>query len=129
MGRKIAAAVVGYAVWSVIWLGGGQGVQTAFADSIGTDGTVTATPPLITLLALSVVCSLLSGIIASKISGAAGNGGVIALCVLLLATGVGVQASVWEKMPVWYHTVFLLLLVPVTVAGGSLVGGARPARA
>ena len=51
---------------------------------------------------------------------------VIAMALLLLLTGVGVQLGVWPLMPVWYHLLFLALIVPVAVFGGRL---ARPGAA
>jgi len=49
------------------------------------------------------------------------------LAVLLLATGVGVQASVWILMPVWYHLGFLGLLVPGCLLRARLKGTGTPA--
>jgi len=40
--------------------------------------------------------------------------GLAVVAVLLLATGIGVQTSVWTLMPVWYHLALLGLLQPIT---------------
>ena len=37
------------------------------------------------------------------------------LTVLQLGIGIFAEVSYWELMPVWYHLVFLALLVPATV--------------
>jgi len=39
---------------------------------------------------------------------------------LLLIVGVIVQMGVWDKIPLWYHLTFWILLVPMTVLGGRL---------
>ena len=52
----------------------------------------------------------------------AGPRGLTVLAVLLLATGVGVQAAAWNLMPVWYHLVILGLLVPGCLLGARLKG-------
>jgi hypothetical protein len=39
------------------------------------------------------------------------------LGVVLAGVGAFVQSRVWKLMPLWYHLSFLLLLVPVTLAG------------
>ena len=44
----------------------------------------------------------------------------------LLATGIPVQLSAWNDLPVWYNLVFLTLLVPVTIAGGLSVKSTNP---
>ena len=36
------------------------------------------------------------------------------------AVGIAVEASVWSLLPAWYHIIFLVLLIPVTMAGGRL---------
>ena len=43
------------------------------------------------------------------------------LGILLLIVGVLVQAMVWNLLPIWYHLIFLILLIPATIAGGKLV--------
>jgi hypothetical protein len=40
------------------------------------------------------------------------------LAVLQLLLGIGFEASAWNLMPVWYHLVFLALIIPATVMGG-----------
>ena len=42
------------------------------------------------------------------------------LGLLLLVVGVGVQAAMWNLMPLWYHLPFLALLLPATLAGAAL---------
>ena len=45
-----------------------------------------------------------------------------------LVVGIGFEVSYWEMTPVWYHLVFLALIVPATVWGGILkAGGAEAA--
>jgi O-antigen/teichoic acid export membrane protein len=43
-----------------------------------------------------------------------------ALAAIQLAIGVAVQASFWDKMPVWYHLSFLALLAPGILLGARL---------
>jgi hypothetical protein len=40
--------------------------------------------------------------------------------VIQLVVGIGFEISYWEMTPVWYHLVFLALVVPATVWGGTL---------
>jgi hypothetical protein len=50
--------------------------------------------------------------------------GLVVLVILLFASGCYFELSAWTLTPVWYHCVFLGMLVPATVAGGLL--GSRP---
>ena len=44
----------------------------------------------------------------------------LALGILLLLFGLMVQVMAWSYLPIWYHAIFLVLLVPVTMIGGRL---------
>ena len=76
--------------------------------------------PLLLTVVLSVVCSLAAGITVAMGAPRAVPRGLTVLAVLLLVTGVGVQAAAWTLMPVWYHLVFLGLLVPGCLLGARL---------
>jgi hypothetical protein len=120
MVRNSLAVIVGYAVWTVIWLGGNALCFKEAADVVAAGEVYDKTGPLVAVIGLSLVCSLAAGLTAGAISK---NQTVVLITgVLLLLTGIGVQAGVWSKMPVWYHLVFLALIVPTVFVGGKLVG-------
>jgi hypothetical protein len=73
---------------------------------------------------LSVVCSLAAGVVAAKIPVTRVGGTVVIMAILLLVTGIVVQVAAWPVMPVWYHVMFLALIVPVCLTGAWLVTGA-----
>ena len=70
-------------------------------------------------LVLSVIVSFISGYIAALVSGE-NKRSPLWLGVVLLLVGILVEAAYWSYIPIWYHLLFLVLLVPVTVAGGKL---------
>ena len=41
-----------------------------------------------------------------------------------LFIGIVVEVMYWSLMPVWYHIVFLALVVPMTLQGGRMKAGA-----
>lgn len=119
--RAVLAVVAGYALWTVLWLGGGAALGAAFPDELEafTEGEALTDPAYLgASLVLSFFCSLLGGFAGARIARERARGAVLVLALLLLATGLGVQLSVWELMPVWYHLVFLAALVPLTLLGG-----------
>ncbi|HBX38472.1 MAG TPA: hypothetical protein DEG76_14810 [Pseudohongiella sp.] len=123
MKKMVIAIIAAYAVWTVIWL---VGNATLFADvaAQSADGTpVTAVSVLLGILLLSIICSLAAGVAAALLDRANAFRAVLITGVLLVLTGVGVQASVWALMPAWYHLSFLTLIVPVTLLGARLVSG------
>ena len=121
MMRATLAVLLGFAVWTALWLAGNSVLFTEAAEVVGAGERYTAVGPLSGAIGLSVVCSLSAGLVASKLGGAGRP--VAVLAGLLLLTGLGVQVGAWDLMPVWYHVLFLVLLVPCTCLGGCL--GAR----
>ena len=120
MARLIGGVIAGYAVWTVLWLGGNRMLFGAAADRVGAGEPYAEIGPLLGLVALSIVCSLAAGAVTAVVAAGRAHAAALALGVLLLVTGIGVQASVWALMPAWYHLTFLVLLVPVTLAGARM---------
>lgn len=75
---------------------------------------------LLGVLGLSAVCSLCVGLItANKVATHKTKAETI-MALLLLVTGIMVQSTVWDLMPVWYHLFFLLLLLPMARIGARM---------
>jgi hypothetical protein len=126
MMRAILGVLAGYAAWTVLWLGGNT-VLFAEAARVMAEGQIfTAVGPLLSVIGLSVVCSCVAGVTAAKIAGPRATIPLLVTGALLLLTGVGVQAGVWSLLPVWYHLLFLALIVPVSWFAGNW---ARPREA
>ena len=121
--RAVIGIIVGYTLWTAIWLGGNAVIFSDIADSIRRGEPTTRPGPYVGVLVLSVVCSLAAGASAGAI---AGRRAPVTLASLLLLTGVGVQIGAWNMMPTWYHLSFLALLMPVTLLGGIIGRRARP---
>jgi hypothetical protein len=118
--KQIFAVAAGFILWSVLWLALNQLLLVAgIMSPTGTQPLTNATP-LVLLLVGSVLISLLSGYVTGRISGLAWTIPAAALGLLLLATGVFVQLKLWYSIPLWYHLIFLLLLMPMTVLGARL---------
>lgn len=129
--RIILGVVVGFIVWSIAWLGmdallsaispGWFGRNFAeFQNAVNRNEPFT--PPVsvsVYLIFQSVLCSLIAGFTAAT-TAKENRKSTLALGILLLATGVFVEASYWNYFPIWYHVSFLLLLIPMTFAGGKL---------
>ncbi len=75
---------------------------------------------LLVLIGYSVGLSVLAGFITALVGGKTPMPAVWALSILQLSIGIAVEASYWNLMPVWYHLVFLALIVPATVYGGKV---------
>ena len=121
---KVAMGVVAGAVaWSVLWIGGTTAAQSAWPDVLDPSRPIDHAGALVGYIAYSVVLSLLAGYVAAAVAGTAAMRAVWILAGLQLALGLFFEISYWDLLPVWYHVVFLALIVPATVAGGRLRAG------
>ena len=115
MWRSIGAVVAGYAAWTVIWLAANVTITNAWGGSFDERGGTSDAGVLLLILAISVLASLVSGRVAAVAASRSPLGHALVLGILLLATGVGVQASAWDLLPVWFHLPFLALIVPANL--------------
>lgn len=98
-------------------------------------GEAIAAPPypttyLLASLVLSFGYSLFAGWGAARIAGGAAAGTMplgLGAGVALLAVGIAVQISVWDTIPIWWHLIFLAMLIPMCLAGARLAGVSRAA--
>jgi len=121
MVRAIVGVIVGYSIWTAMWLGGNQLLFADAAKSVEAGLPYEVVGALIGVIGLSVACSLVAGVVSAGIAGAKGKQAGLVTAILLLLTGIGVQMSVWSLMPAWYHLLFLALIVPVVHLGATLV--------
>ncbi len=119
--KIILGVVVGFIVWSIIWVGG-EALIRAIAPGSAVPSDITyfdSTGVLLGYLVRSIIASILAGLSAVLVAAEVSKTPLI-LGVVLLIVGIMVQASAWSVLPVWYHLVFLVLLIPMTILGGKL---------
>ncbi len=130
MGKIILGVIVGFIVWSVVWIGT-DAVLTVLSpnwyakniidlNTAAASGQPYKSETVMTLmsLGLSIICSFISGYAAALIARENVKSTLI-LGVLLFIVGVSVSFSFWNYFPIWYHFLFLFLLIPVTIFGGK----------
>jgi hypothetical protein len=122
--RNIIAVIGGFVVWSAVWLAGNAGLKGAMPARFDIDGFTHDTLVLALAIVLSVLCSLLGGWVTGRLATRVAFAGRI-LGFVLLVVGIVVQASAWSRMPLWYHLIFLALLVPMAQAGAQRGGAGR----
>lgn len=124
--RVVVAVIGGFVAWSVLWLVAGVILRAVAADAINEDGTTDSAGVLSALIVASVICSLASGWIAGLVARAGRFAASAVLGVVLLAVGILVQLQMWDALPLWYHLLFLVLLVPATMGGALIAPGGAP---
>lgn len=129
--RIILGVAAGFIAWSIMWVGSQQVLvmlwpewygahQIAFEKAtFNKEPFAWDTTILVTNLVRLTIVSILSGFLAAVIAGENKRSTLI-LAILLFAFGAVVTALTWSLLPIWYHILLLLLLVPMTILGGKL---------
>lgn len=120
MVKQGVAVLLGFVVWSVIWLGGNALLVELHVLPGGADTPIQAAAPLLVLLACAVLATLAAGYAAGMSSPSGSRRTALILGVVLVVVGVAVQSQFWHLMPLWYHVAFLALLLPVCLLGTKL---------
>lgn len=129
--RIVLAVIAGFFVWAFLWVGSDAVLRILSPDWYGKNyfefqaaidnKTTYALDASLLLISLvrSVIFSVIAGFISVLIS-KENLKAPLGLGVLLLAFGAFVQSVYWNYLPIWYHVLFLGLLVPMTILGGKL---------
>ncbi len=131
MARIVLGVVVGFIAWSILWVGSEKALsaiwpewygvhQLAFETAVSDGGTFTAdTTILLMNIVRGSIVSLISGFLAALVA-AENKRSPLILGFLLVAFGLLVVVISWSYVPVWYHVIFTILLIPMTILGGKL---------
>lgn len=122
-GRIALGVIVGAVLWAMLWVGGTKAAQAAWPELLDPTQRLDHVGALTGYILYSVVLSVLAGFVAAAISRPAPMRAAWILAVIQLAIGIFTEVSYWSLLPVWYHLVFLALIVPATVYGGRLKAG------
>jgi hypothetical protein len=128
--RIVLGVIVGFIAWMIAWVGSEKILsaiwpkfgahQAAFQAAIENGGEFTAdTGALLTHIVLGSIVSVLSGFLAALIAGENTRAPMIVGFLLL---GVGLLKAVmsWQYVPIWYHVIFTVMLLPMAIIGGRL---------
>lgn len=118
---KIALGVIaGFVVWTILWLIVSPLVSLIAPELMpSADFSVIPVAFLLIVLLASVICSIAAGFTAVSVSKELPKT-TLYLGAALLLVGILVEFSNWNLLPVWYHLMFLILLIPMTIFGGKL---------
>ncbi len=131
MVRIIIGVIVGFILWSILWVGSEKVLsaiwpewygahQIAFEAVVANGGTYMAeTTILLMNIVRGSIISVISGFLAALIARENKRSPLI-LGFLLVAFGLLIVIMTWSYIPIWYHVIFTALLIPMTILGGQL---------
>ena len=129
--KIVLGVIAGFVAWSILWVGSDQVLMTVspmwygdhqlrFALAMANQEPFDADTTILAMhIVRSIIISIMSGFLAAFVAGE-NRRTPFALGVLLLLFGLMVEVMVWSYLPVWYHLIFLALLIPMTMLGGKL---------
>lgn len=118
--RSILAVLAGNIIWAILFLGSNAILARLLPAQIKAD-KIESVPALLLLLALSLIFSIIAGYITARIAKRKEITHTLVLGILQLAMGIAAQMANYDAVPLWYHIVFLLLLIPGNLFGGWLI--------
>ncbi|HNO79236.1 MAG TPA: hypothetical protein PKN33_14385 [Phycisphaerae bacterium] len=120
MARYISSVVVGFILWTALWLGSNAALQASMPGAFETSGATSNSFVLVGILGIAILVSLVSGYVTMIIAAGKSMTPVAILGIALLAVGIFVQMQYWNVMPIWYHLSFLTALLPCSIIGGMI---------
>lgn len=121
MSRKILGVVAGLVAWLIVVMVAGEIMRRSWPAYASVADEMTFTlPMMIARLSIGALATLAAGMVTALI---VRRSTVTTLVpgVLLLVAFIPQHIMLWNTFPVWYHFTFLLSLVPLTYAGGTLL--------
>jgi hypothetical protein len=120
MPKTILSIAAGFIAWSIVWLGVNAGLHGIGMLPADPTQSITSISVLLTLLVGSVVASVAAGYTTAITTPRGKKSPTPALGWVLITVGVFVQGMNLALMPLWYHIIFVALLLPAAAAGGRL---------
>lgn len=118
--RATLAAVTGFVLWTVLWLGSNALLSSLTPSSFAEDGSTDSSTLIGLILVLSVLFSIIAGYVTARMAPGAATRAVWGLGIALLAVGIFVQMQYWQLFPLWYNLLFLILLLPAVLVGARI---------
>lgn len=128
--RIILGAIVGFIVWTILLLSSDSiwaalspdwygKHQTELEAAINNKTPFMADSTILIIAGIrSAIFSFITGFVAASISKENFKSPLL-LGIFLLAFGSFVHSIIWNNVPLWYHFLILLPLIPLTILGGK----------
>jgi len=120
MWRFVIAVILAPVFWGALQLPGNLLLFKLFPEA--TTGAPVTMGYLILALLFACGYGLFSGFCSAWVAGVEARRIGLAAGTLLLAVGIAVQVSFWETVPLWWHLIFLISILPMTMLGARLRG-------
>ena len=118
--RIFLSVLAGATLWAALWLASNAAAMALAPGAFEADGALHHAGMLAAFVALSLAFSLAAGWTTARIAKHRTRLAAGILAGLQLSVGLAVEIANWARLSVWYHLLFLALLVPGIVGGAWL---------
>src|SRR5215213_9056136 len=129
--RIVLGVIAGFIAWLIVWVGSERVVsgiwpafgvhQKAFEEAIKNGGAFASNSTmLLTHIVIGSIVSVMAGALAALVAGENSRAPLFA-GILLLALGIVKAVMSWQHVPIWYHIIFTVVLLPMAILGGKLI--------
>jgi ABC-type multidrug transport system permease subunit len=118
--RSILAIIAGSVAWMVTALGMDAVMMAIVPHLYDANGKVESLPLLLFSMTYSLLFSVLGGYVTALVAKRKELQHALALGVLQFVMGIAATIKFFDTAPLWYHVVFLTLLIPAILVGGQL---------
>ena len=118
--RSILAIIAGSVAWMVTALGMDAVLMALAPQFFDGNGKVESLPLLLFMMAYSLSFSVLGGYVTAFVAKRKELQHALALGMLQFAMGLAATVKFFDTAPLWYHVLFLTLLIPAILIGGRL---------
>ena len=119
--RNIIAFATAFILWVVLWLGANNLIAMLIPGRFNSDGTTDSYAVLFLALVASIVIAAVSGWLLAVIKGNSNRTLSLTLGAFLFTLALVLQMNNWQDFPIWYHLLFLILMIPSILFGNRII--------
>ncbi|MEW6129371.1 MAG: hypothetical protein AB1757_20190 [Acidobacteriota bacterium] len=118
--RSILAVIAGSVTWMITALGTDQLILNFFPHWFTAEGKTDKIGVLLLMMLYSLSFSVLGGFVTGILAKRDELKHAFFLGLLQFAMGLMATIQFWDMAPIWYHIIFMGLLIPANMFGGWL---------
>lgn len=119
--KNIIAFATAFILWIVLWFGSSYLVSLLIPSRFNADGTTESSAVFFLFLVASIIISAISGWVLALVVGESNRTLALTLGAFLFSLALILHASSWQDFPMWYHMLFLLLMIPSILFGNRII--------
>ena len=119
--KNIIAFATAFILWIILWFGVNNVLAMLIPSRFNANGITESSAILFLLLVASIVIAAISGWILALVIGDSNRTLALTLGAFLFALALVLHINNWQDFPIWYHILFLILMIPSILFGNRII--------